>query len=263
MQCFVADPVSGGRGSLTNSVPIVENVEPFRAVDVPPTVTRGVSDASPAAFSESAKLVAADVASFDQLGFSVAISGNTAVVAVDRDDNYHGSVYIFVRNGAVWEFQQKLTGFDSVAEDTFGWSVAISGDTVVVGANLDDIAETDQGSAYIFTRNGTVWSQQHRLSASDAAANDQFGVSVAISGDIVIVGAFGDDSFRGSAYVFTRSGVIWTEQQKLTASVRVIDSDFGWSVGITGQTAIIGANREESDRGSAYVFLRNGSVWQQ
>ncbi len=263
VQCFVADPVSGGRRSLTNSVPLIENVDNVIAVDIQPTITRSESDASPTVFFESEKLVAADGASFDQFGFSVAISGNTAVVAADRDDDYQGAVNIYVKNGVAWDLQQKLTGLDSVAEDSFGWSVAISGDTVVVGAYLDDIAGTDQGSAYIFTRNGTVWSQQQRLSASDAAANDQFGVSVAISGDTVIVGAFGDDSFRGSAYVFARNGAIWTEQQKLTASVRAIDSDFGWSVGISSDTAVVGSNREDADRGSAYIFLRNGSVWQQ
>ena len=101
-----------------------------------------------------------------------------------------GSAYVFVRSGGVWSQQQKLLASDAASVDRFGSSVAISGETVVVGAPVDDgAAGFDQGSAYVFVRSGEVWSQQQKLEASDAAADDQFGISVAISGETVVVGA--------------------------------------------------------------------------
>ncbi len=101
-----------------------------------------------------------------------------------------GSAYVFVRSGGVWSQQQKLVASDAAAFDQFGTSVAISGETVVVGATVDDgTAGIDQGSAYVFVRSGGVWSQQQKLEASDAAAVDLFGFSVAISGETVVVGA--------------------------------------------------------------------------
>ena len=110
--------------------------------------------------------------------------------------------------------QAKLTASDGAADDLFGESVAIAGDTIVVGAWLDDVnGITDSGSAYVFTRTGTTWTEQAKLTASDGAANDQFGRSVAIAGDTIVVGALEDDdngTDSGSAYVFTRTGTTWT-----------------------------------------------------
>src|SRR5207247_1003888 len=100
-------------------------------------------------------------------------------------NNAQGSAYVYVRSGSTWSEQQKLIGSDGVANDNFGWSVAIAGDTVVSGTPFSIVAPNlfSQGSAYVFVRNGTTWSQQQRLTASDGAANDRFGYSVAISGD--------------------------------------------------------------------------------
>ena len=158
---------------------------------------------------------------------SVAISGDTVVIGALFDDGAagfeQGSAYVFVRSGGVWSQQQKLEASDAAAGDVFGISVAISGDTVVVGAWLDDgAAGVDQGSAYVFVRSGGVWSQQQKLEASDAGAGDGFGLSVAISGDTVVISAVFDDgpagADQGSAYVFVRSGGVWSQQQKLEAS---------------------------------------------
>lgn len=216
---------------------------------------------SPDVFAQTAKLTASDGSASDEFGFSVAISGDTAVVGASRDDTDRGSAYVYIRNGSVWSFQQKLTGSDGVAEDSFGFSVAISGDTIAVGSYADDALGSDQGSVFIFRRSGAIWTQEQKLTAGDGAAGDQLGVSVSISGETVVAGALGDDSFRGSAYVFTRSGSVWTQQQKLTADDGIGGDNFGVSVSISGETAIVGADQNEAGRGAVYVFVRNGTVW--
>ncbi|MCP4545787.1 MAG: DUF11 domain-containing protein [bacterium] len=221
-------------------------------------------------WTEQQKLTASDAAAGDEFGHSVRISGDTIVIGALYDDDVgsdSGSAYVFVRNGTTWTEQQKLTASDAAADDRFGNSVGISGDTVVVGAYLDDDAGIDSGSAYVFVRSGTTWTEQQKLTASDAAADDLFGESVGISGDTIVLGAPHDDdagSISGSTYVFVRSGTTWTEQQKLTASDAAADDLFGQSVGISGDTVVVGADRDDdagSDSGSAYVFVRSGPTW--
>ena len=151
--------------------------------------------------------------------------------------------------------RQKLTALDGAEHDYFGNSVSISGDYAVVGASGNDDEGSDSGSAYVFVRNGATWSEQQKLTASDGASYDQFGRSVSISGDTAIVGASGDDN-EGSAYVFVRNEttLTWSQQQKLTASDGAVGDQFGKSVSISGDTAIIGARGDDAIRGSAYVF---------
>ena len=133
------------------------------------------------------------MAAFDAFGISVAISGDTAVVGANENDvpvSNSGSAYVYVRSGSSWSQQAKLTASDAASSDEFGISVAISGDTVVVGAKWDNApALSNSGSAYVFVRSGSSWSQQAILTASDAASSDEFGISVAIHGDTVVVGA--------------------------------------------------------------------------
>jgi hypothetical protein len=229
-------------------------------------------------WTEQAKLTAPDAAAFDNFGVSVALSGDTAVVGADQDDDHpvgatnEGSAYVFVRTGApgseVWIQQAKLIASDMGWDDNFGISVAVSGDTAVVGAYGD----SPSGSAYVFVRTGTIWSEQAKLKASDAApSGDTFGNSVAVSGDTVVIGAFQDDhlggSDAGSAYVFIRSGGVWTEQQKLTASDAAAVDNFGRSVALSGSTVVIGAYGDThaggAVAGSAYVFLRTGTLWSE
>ncbi len=226
---------------------------------------------------EVAKLIASDAAAFDSFGTSVAVSGDTAVVGVWLDDHVggntdEGSAYVFVRSGGVWAQQAKLIASDAAANDRFGLSVAVSGDTVVVGAHFDDHAVgIDHGSAYVFVRSGGVWTQQQKLIASDAAADDQFGYSVAVSGDTAVVGAWADNHLggndAGSAYVFVRSGVVWIEQAKLIASDAELFENFGNSVAVSGDTAVVGARNDNYpggvQAGSAYVFVRSGGGWTQ
>jgi hypothetical protein len=227
-------------------------------------------------WTQQAKLFASDGASNDNFGFSVALSGNTAVVGAFGDNvgtnGDQGSAYVFTRSGTTWTQQAQLTAAGGAINDNFGWSVALSGNTAVVGARRDQVgANFGQGSAYVFTRAGTTWTQQAQLTASGGAVNDEFGYSVALSGDTAIVGANLDDvgaNFdQGSAYVFTRSGITWTQQAQLTATGGAASDQFGGSVGLSGDTAIVGAQFDDvganPEQGSAYVFKRSGSTWTQ
>ena len=219
------------------------------------------------------KMVANDPAEGYQFGYSVSVSGDTAVVGAYGDDHagvYSGSVYVFTRSGFTWTQQAKLTAADAAMADWFGMSVSVSGDTIVVGAAGDDESgRSESGSAYVFTRSGSTWTQQAKLIASDATTGDMFGYSVSVSGDTVVVGTEGDDdggNNSGSAYVFTLSGANWTQQAKLTAGDADAEDWFGHSVSVSGDMIVAGACNDEaggSNSGSAYVFTRNGSIWTQ
>jgi MYXO-CTERM domain-containing protein len=153
---------------------------------------------------------------------------------------------VFVRSGSSWSEQAKLTGGVGDVDDEFGGSVALSGDTALVGANRDDIAFTDQGSAHVFVRSGSTWSEQAKLEASDGAAYGWFGSSVALSGDTALIGASDGIRNEGSAYVFVRSGGTWAEQAKLPAS--------GYGLALSGDTALVTSDER-------YVFVRSGTTW--
>jgi len=223
---------------------------------------------------EDAKLTASDAADFDEFGISVALSGDTAVVGSQRDDHAGGgdagSAYVFVRSETGWSEQAKLTASDAVGNDQFGTSVAVWGDTIVVGTR-PDAAGPRFGSAYVFLRSGNSWSEQAKLTPSDAAIGDRFGSSVSLSGDTAVVGAFNNDHAggmeAGSAYVFLRGGTSWSEQAKLTASDAASFDRFGISVTLSGDTAVVGSYFDDhaggTNAGSAYVFLRSGTSWSE
>ena len=160
---------------------------------------------------EQTKLTASDGAPDDRFGSSVSISGDYAVIgAYGGDDilNNRGAAYIFHRSGTNWTQQAKISAYDGAEDDWFGWSVSIDGDYVVIGSVDDDDNGSASGSAYIFHRNGTTWTLQNKITASDGAASDEFGNSVSISGDYAVIGALWDydnGSGSGSAYVFHRS----------------------------------------------------------
>lgn len=221
---------------------------------------------SGAIWNEQAKLTAGPGSAGDNFGFSVAVSGDTALVGAWKEDAWdQGAAYVFTRSGENWTLQEKLTAADGV-NDQFGVSVALSGDTALVGAWVDDVDFVDQGSAYVFTRSGGDWSQQAKLTANDGAANDYFGFAVALSGDTALVSAIADDASRGSAYVYTRTGTAWSLQAKLAAADGEAGDAFGTAVALHQDTALIGAWRDDVgvvDQGSAYVFTRNGTSWGQ
>ena len=221
-------------------------------------------------WSEQAKLTASDGNNGDWFGNEVSISADYVIVGAFRDDDTgisSGSAYIFKRDGESWIEQTKLTASDGEAYDLFGRSVSIDGLYAIVGAYLDDDTGTDSGAAYIFKRDGEIWSEQAKLTASDGNDGDFFGLSVSIYGDYAIIGAcYSDDKDpnSGSAYIFRRDGEIWSEQTKLTASDGNEDSRFGNSVSIDGDNAIIGAYADDDNgygSGSAYIFKRDGETW--
>ena len=213
-----------------------------------------------------------------------------------RDSSNAGAAYVFVRNAGVWSQQAYLKASNTEADDRFGFLVAVSGVTVVVGAQLEDSSATgvngDQtnngasfaGAAYVFVRAGGVWAQQAYLKASNTGAGDEFGFSVAVSGDTVVVGARLEDSnasgvngdptnnavnAAGAAYVFVRSAGNWSQQAYLKASNTGANDFFGYSVAVSDGTVVVGAQREDSDAtgvnanqtnnfatdaGAAYIF---------
>ncbi|MBL9148250.1 MAG: integrin [Phycisphaerae bacterium] len=271
-------------------------------------------------WSQQAYLKASNTGQFDFFGFSVAISGETIVVGAMGEDSAAdgingnqadnsaltaGAAYVFVRSGTTWSQQAYLKASNSEGGDNFGDSVSISGNTIVVGANLEDSAATGingnqasnavggSGAAYVFVRSGTAWTQQAYVKASNTGGADQFGASVAISGDTMVVGAFSeasgatgvngnqaDNSASGSgaAYVFVRSGTTWSQQAYLKASNTDAGDSFGGEVAISGDIVVAGATWESSNAagvngnqsddslfsaGAAYVFGRTGSTWSQ
>jgi hypothetical protein len=167
---------------------------------------------------------------------------------------------VFVRSGGVWSQQAQLTVSDGATNDQFGWSVALYGSTAVLSApGKNGFA----GSAYVFVRSGGVWSQQAQLTASDGASGDEFGISVALYGSTAVVGATQKNSATGAAYVFTRSGGVWSQQAELTASDGASHDQFGASVAVYGSTTVVGAPQRNAAAGAAYVFTRSGGVWSQ
>jgi len=223
-------------------------------------------------WTQTAKLLAPDGQADDWFGYSVAISGETAIVGAYRDDDLGsdaGSAYVFEKINGTWTQTAKLLAPDGQAGDVFGWSVAIDGGTILVGAFLDDDRGTDAGAVYVFQRLAGSWFFIDKLTASDGQANDAFGLSVAIDGDSAIIGAQSADRITfstGAAYIFERVGNTWIQAAKLTAPDGGSSDLFGKSVAIDGDTAIVGAYRDDDrgDRsGSAYIFEKVNGNWTQ
>jgi hypothetical protein len=222
-------------------------------------------------WSQEDKLLASDGAAGDLLGYSVGISGDAVVAGASRDDDNgvdSGAAYVFRLQGGAWFEEEKLLAADGAAGDHFGWSVAISGDRALAGADLADGVGADSGSAYVFARSGGTWSQQAKLTASDGAALDRFGWAVALDGDVAIVGAPQETggSATGSAYIFRKApaGPGWNQEAILQASNGLGNNEFGTSVAIDGDVAIVGAAVDDGAgqwAGAAYVFRRIAGTW--
>jgi hypothetical protein len=271
-------------------------------------------------FFQQAYIKASNPGTNDNFGRVIAISGDTMAVAAvyesssaagvngnQADDSkpLSGAVYVFVRNGTTWAQQAYIKASNPDLYDTFGLSIALSGNTLVVGAPQESSSATgvdgnqanngspNSGAAYVFVRNGTTWSQQAYLKASNTGSNDFFGNSVAIDGDTIVVGAPSEDSAAvgingnqadnssvdsGAAYVFNRSGTNWTQQAYLKASNTETNDQFSTSVAVSGDTIAVSAGQESSNgtgvngnqfdnsapgAGAAYVFVRSGTNWTQ
>ncbi len=226
----------------------------------------GLSLPAMAAWSQRQKITSTPRGVGAQHGNAVAISGNTMVVGAQFDPttaSQAGAAFVYVLTGGTWTQQAKLLASDGVTLDKFGSSVAISGDTIVVGAFNDDAPLSNSGSAYVFVRTGTTWTPQQKITAADGTADDQFGISVAVSADEIAVGANHADlpsnSESGAVYVFLRSGTVWAQTQRLSPSLDVLLGDhFGDSVAISGSKLAIGASGDDTpftSAGAVYVFL--------
>jgi len=264
--------------------------------------------ATPLQIAQQAYLKASNTGAGDNFGVDVAVSGDTVVVGAWWEDSRatgvngnqasnssrdSGAAYIFVRKGTNWTQQAYLKSSNGRAGDLFGRSVAISGDTVVVGAPQESGGFVQYaGAAYVFVRSGTNWSEQGYLKASNADAADYFGYPVAVAGNTVVVGAYGEASsaigvngeqtdnsaqYAGAAYVFVRSGATWRQQAYLKPS-NTRGFAFFSTVAVSGSTVVVGAGGETStargvngdqtdngaqNAGAVYVFVRDGTNWSQ
>jgi hypothetical protein len=257
----------------------------------------------------------------DSFGAAMAISGDTLVVGAPNEssnatgvngngtnDNapFSGAAYVFTRNAGIWTQQAYLKASNTGVGDSFGYSVAVSGDIIVIGAPYEDSAATgingnaasnnapDSGAAYIFVRSGGTWTQQAYVKAANTDSGDRFGCAVGASGEAVVVGADSEDSSAigvngsasdnstpnsGASYIFDRTAGVWAQVAYLKASNTGMDDQFGWSVAISANTVIVGAPNEDSDAsgingdgasdaaessGAAYAFGREGGItWNQ
>ncbi len=217
-------------------------------------------------FTQQGKLTAGDAAADDAFGDAVDVDGDTAIVGAKFDDHAAvdaGSAYVYVRIGTSWTQQGKLVASDPQSNDQFGFTVAVSGDTAAVGGPFNDDFGGSTGSVYVFNRTGGTWNFSQKLLPDDPGGPAQFGYSVALNGDTMAVGArrhqdLGSDA--GAAYIFGRSGGIWTQQRKILASDGSAGDRFGYFIDVDGDIVVVGAPEDDDagdDSGSAYVFERD------
>lgn len=233
-------------------------------------------------WNQEAILVASDGFDQDWFGYSLALEGNTAVVGAPRDHHVpgsvgswgaHGSAYVFTRDGTTWTERAKLVASDAWWGYRYGFSVAISGDRILVGAPKKDHTASEVGGAYVYGRAGTTWTEHAILLSNEPQRDDHFGESVAIDGGTLVVGAMqdvlapgtkGSPGGEGSAHVFVETGTAWTHAALLTASTPKSLDRFGVSVALEGDTLLVGADRSSGQGpGKAFVFGRAGTVWTQ
>ena len=264
---------------------------------------------SAGSWMQQAYIKASNAEANDEFGISVSLSGDTLAVGATGEDSdatgiisgpnelasSAGAVYIFTRTGSSWSEQAYIKASNASGGDLFGTSVALSGETLAVGAHIEGSAS---GAAYVFTRNETTWSEQAYIKASNAEAGDRFGHSVTLSGDTLAVGAYNEDSGTtgvnttpdesafnsGAVYVYTRSDTVWTEQAYIKASnpgggnsSPAAGDNFGYSVALSGDTLAVGAWLEDSSTtgintawdeaasasGAVYVFVRDNTTWNE
>jgi hypothetical protein len=220
------------------------------------------------AWAVRSKLTASGPVASVQFGSAVSVSGDTILVGAWRDEGFRGAAYVFTRGAAgAWTQRQRLLPSDRTNDRRFGISVAVSGDTAVIGAVGDAIAGEYSGSAYVFVRDEAgVWTERQKLTPSEGAVRDFFGASVAVSGGTAVVGApkiVGAPPGPAAAYVFTRDDAgAWAQSAKLSDGVT--GSGFAGAVALSGDTAVVGAAADEVNRGAAYVFEPDGAgAWVQ
>ena len=220
-------------------------------------------------WTQQAKLRANDLSEDPWFGTHADLEGDTLVVGARKDDQRGidaGAVYVFTRTGTAWSQQAKLMASDGEAGDLFGTFVSLDGNLLAIGAHGNDDDGAGSGSAYVFVRDGTNWSQEAKLTADDAAAGDLFGIRLALSGNTVIVGSPQYGVGPGAAYVFGRYGSAWSQQAKLTPSDGFAGDGYGFTVGLLGNIALVGADTDDDqgfESGSVYVYSRTPTGWSE
>jgi hypothetical protein len=224
---------------------------------------------------EEQKLTAIDSANLDLFGTAVTTERDVLIVGAPLADDQganSGSAYVYRWDGTVWSQEQELIAFDGVEQDLFGFSVAMSADTAIVGAPFNDALAYDAGAAYVYRRVGGEWINEQKLVPSVTAVGDHFGISIAISDGVAVVGASqGSESDHfagpGAAYVYRFDGKTWIEEARLALRDGVDGDHFGIAVGLGKDVAVIGAsqgtqyNHPDSGTGAGYVFRFDGTTW--
>ena len=220
-------------------------------------------------WEEQAKLTSSDGTENDWFGQSVGISENYAIIgAWGNNDNgsLSGAAYIFYNNSGNWQQQIKLLPADAISSHYFGQSVSISGDFAIVGASGDGDLGVRTGAAYIYNNNSGIWIFHSKVYATEFTEESYFGHPVCINGSKVIIGAQGEGGYSGASYIFKYNLNAWEQESRLIALDGASMDFFGYSVSISGDYAIVGANRDDdngSESGSAYIFYNNSGIWQQ
>ncbi len=216
---------------------------------------------------QTAKLVPSSGAPEDWFGFASALDGDVALVGAQFHDAAgmnSGIAYVFRRNGRNWVQETEIAASDELSGDLFGCSVALQGNRALMGSSQDDFPGTDNaGSAYVVEWNGSQWVEVAKLVASDAVAGDAFGTSVAVDGDLAVVGAVNaGNNLTGAVYVYRFDGSQWIEEAKLTASDAVLRDYFGYSVAVENDVIVVGAYYTEATfEGKSYVYRYDGTSW--
>lgn len=249
-------------GDLSNGTPHFAEIDgAFQEQGFPPYTTIPID-------TEDQVLVPAD--STSQFGTSVAVDANWCAIGAPGDDDtmglYSGAVYAFEKAGGAWQQRQKLFPLDPGFQHHFGGAVDVEGSTMIVGSSSDDSNGSSSGSAYIFVRSGTTWTQQAKLLADTPTAYDHFGNQVALSGSRAVVNAIYDDvagpsTNDGAAYVFLRNGSSWTQEARLVSPY--LDQSFADSVAIGGDRIAVSSSGDVvgSNGGAVNVFRRVGTSW--
>ncbi|QDT27728.1 Calx-beta domain protein [Gimesia panareensis] len=217
------------------------------------------------------------VHTLDFFGMDIAVDGDTLISGARGWDDIHpgdGGAFIYVRNDQgtpeyagddTWDYQATLLQPDADGiSDYFGWSVGISGDTAVVGAFFGDGSADNMGAVYVYTRSNGIWTFQQKLTVADSVDNGQFGDTIAIEGDTIVVSNTAEDEYTGSAYVFSRENGVWSETAKLTADSPEVGARFGDSIDIENSMIVIGARYASAPytkSGAAYIFTEQAGTW--
>lgn len=224
------------------------------------------------AWSQAQLIMATDGKAGDAFGQSIALTERFLVIGAPHSDALaegSGSAYVYTREINAWQFHSKLTASDGDAGDLFGISVAIDGETILVGADLNDEKANNAGAVYAYVYDGKQWVQQAKLTADDGADTDIFGVRVALSGDTALISARRDDIEgvgldAGSAYIFERTAGVWTQTQKLLAPDGKADDRFARGVALQGNRALLSAMHHDANgnnSGAVYLFEKQNTHW--